>query len=84
MHDFQPWSVNQRVTLSFIIGTLFVSCASASFLDNLVVANINDLYTSYLLSYTEGDFKSLNFSSSVLGGKAILGNALVVAGGKQF
>jgi len=75
-----PCPTNHRVTVSLIIGSLLLSSASAAFLDNLVVANINDLYTSYLLSYTENDFKSLNFSSSILGGKAILGNAIMVAG----
>merc|ERR1739844_233932 len=72
------WSPNPIICVT--IGALLLSSASAAFLDNLVVANINDLYTSYLLSYTENDFKSLNFSSSILGGKAVLGNALVVAG----
>ena len=72
------------MTVRLIIGALLLSSASAAFLDNLVVANINDLYTSYLLAYTENDFKALNFSSSVLGGKAIVGNALVVAGGKTL
>jgi len=73
------WSPNPIICVT--IGALLLSSASAAFLDNLVVANINDLYTSYLLSYTENDFKSLNFSSSILGGKAIVGNALIVAGG---
>merc|ERR1712172_80766 len=72
------WSPNPIICVT--IGALLLSSASAAFLDNLVVANINDLYTSYLLSYTENDFKSLNFSSSILGGKAIVGNALIVAG----
>merc|ERR1739844_458322 len=76
------WSPNPIICVT--IGALLLSSASAAFLDNLVVANINDLYTSYLLSYTENDFKSLNFSSSILGGKAIVGNALIVAGGKTI
>jgi len=75
-----PWSTKNHAILSIAFGVVLLSSASASFLDNLVVANINDLYTSYLLSYTENDFKSLNFSSSILGGKAILGNAMFVAG----
>ena len=79
---FQHWSPNPIICVT--IGALLLSSASAAFLDNLVVANINDLYTSYLLSYTENDFKSLNFSSSILGGKAIVGNALIVAGGKTI
>merc|ERR1711935_42688 len=72
------WSPNPIICVT--IGALLLSSASAAFLDNLVVANINDLYTSYLLSYTENDFKSLNFSSSILGGKAIVFNTLIVAG----
>lgn len=74
-----PWSVNHHTTLSFI-GVLIISSTSAAFLDNLNVANLNNLYNSYLLTYTENDFKSLNFSSSILGKKAILGNAIVIAG----
>merc|ERR1712008_152168 len=72
------WSPNPIICVT--IGALLLSSASAAFLDNLFVANINDLYTSYLLSYTENDFKSLNFSSSILGGKAIVFNTLIVAG----
>ena len=71
------------MTLSFI-GVLLISSTSAAFLDNLNVANLNNLYNSYLLTYTENDFKSLNFSSSVLGKKAIIGNALVIGAGKKL
>ena len=72
--------------LKLVFGALIISsCASLStaFLDNLVVSDtLSSLYSSYLLTYSDQDFKSLNYSSTSLGGKAILGNALFVAGGK--
>ena len=72
-----------RHNFAIIIAIIYIA-PSHALLDNLVVSNLNDLYTSYVLTYSENDFKSVNFSSSILGGKALIGNALFVVTGKKI
>ena len=81
---FQPW-LNRRTLVSLVGLILLTSEATSFVLDNLVVTNtLSSFLTSYALTYSENDFKSLNFSSSSLGLKAILGNALFVLAGKTI
>ena len=82
--SFQPWHNRRTSLLVSLVGLIVLTSEATSFvLDNLVVTNtLSSFLTSYALTYSENDFKSLNFSSSNLGFKAILGNALFILAGK--
>jgi len=75
-----PWHNRRTSLLVSLVGLIVLTSEATSFvLDNLVVTNtLSSFLTSYALTYSENDFKSLNFSSSNLGFKAILGNAVFI------
>ena len=83
---FQPWHNRRTSLLVSLVGLIVLTSEATSFvLDNLVVTNtLSSFLTSYALTYSENDFKSLNFSSSNLGFKAILGNAVFILAGKTY
>ena len=78
----QPWPNKTSIVLA--LGLVFLASeVSAVYLDNLVVTNtLSSFLTSYALTYSENDFKALNFSSTALGLKAIVGNAVFLLAGK--
>lgn len=62
--------------------SVYAHQSSAIGLDNLVVSNVNNGYNSYMLTYTDKDFKSVNISETEFGKKAFIGNVIAVAAGK--